>query len=227
MSVSRPSRSAVDAPARPPVLDGPGLSVRRDPPDRGRPIGYDLLFPDALEGGDAADRAQEAGYESGYADGRREAEKEARDAERAVLARVERALAALRHSTDAARSAYEERAAELERVVPGFAFELLEALFGRESELAIEPGRDAVARALALDETTLPAIARLAPCDAATIGEFADLAPSRSLTVVADPSVEPGGAVVEIGSTTIDSQLSPALERVRAVLAGSFEGDAP
>ena len=222
----RPSGSAVEAPVRPPVRDNQGLSVRRDPPDRGTPIGYALLFPDALEGGDATDRAQEAAYESGYADGRREAEKEARDAERAVLARVERAVAALRRSSDAARSAYEERAAELERVVPGFAFDLLEALLGRESELAIDPGRDAIARALALDETTLPALARLAPGDVATIGEFADLAPSRSLTVIADPSVEPGGALVEIGSTTIDSQLSPALERVRAVIAGPFERDA-
>jgi flagellar biosynthesis/type III secretory pathway protein FliH len=41
--------------------------------------------------------------------------------------------------------------------------------------------------------------------------------------VVADPTVEPGGAMVEIGSTTIDSQLSRALERVRAVIAGRPE----
>jgi flagellar assembly protein FliH len=224
--MSRPSGSGSTAPVRPPILDGQGLSVRRDPLDRGRPISYDLLFPDALDTGDAVDRAQAAGYEAGYSDGRREAEKEARDAERTILARVERAVSALQRSTDAARSAYEERGAELERVVPRFAFDLLEALFGRESELAKDPGRDAIARALALDETTLPAIARLSPDDVATIGELADLAPSRSLAVVADPAVEPGGALVEIGSTTIDSQLSPALERVRAVIAGPFERDA-
>jgi flagellar assembly protein FliH len=226
VTMSRPSGSGSTAPVRPPILDGQGLSVRRDPLDRGRPISYDLLFPDALDTGDAVDRAQAAGYEAGYSDGRREAEKEARDAERTILARVERAVSALQRSTDAARSAYEERGAELERVVPRFAFDLLEALFGRESELAKDPGRDAIARALALDETTLPAIARLSPDDVATIGELADLAPSRSLTVVADPAVEPGGALVEIGSTTIDSQLSPALERVRAVIAGPFERDA-
>jgi flagellar assembly protein FliH len=208
------------------MLDGPGLSVRRDPLDRGRPIDYDLLFPDALETGDMEDRAHMAGYETGYADGRREAEKEARDAERAILARVERAVSALQSSTDAARLAYEERGVELERVVPRFAFDVLEALFGRESELAMDPGRDAIARALALDESTLPAIARLSPDDAATIGDLADLAPSRSLTVVADPTVEPGGALVEIGSTTIDSQLTPALERVRAVIAGPLERNA-
>jgi flagellar assembly protein FliH len=213
-------------PARTPTTDGRGLSVRRAPFDRGTPIDYALLFPDAAEAGESQDSAHAAGYESGYADGRREAEKEARDAERAVLARVERAVAALRHATDGARAAFEERAAELETVVPRFAFELLEALFGRESELSIDPGRDAIARALALDETSLPIVARLAPDDAAIVGELADLALSRSLTVVADPAVEPGGALVEIGSTTIDSQLSPALERVRAVIAGPLERDA-
>jgi flagellar assembly protein FliH len=126
---------------------------------------------------------------------------------------------------DAAGSAYEERSAQLEDAVPRFAFELLEALFGRESALAADPGREAVARALALDESYLPAVARLSPDDADTIGDLADLAPSRSLTVVADPTIEPGGAMVEIGSTTIDSQLSRALERVRALIIGHPEED--
>ena len=223
--MSQPAGCRAAAAVRPPILDGQGFSVRRDPLDRGRPIDYDL-FPDSLGEGDTTDHAYEAGYEAGFADGRREAEREARDAERAVMARVDRAVAALDRSTAAARSAYEERSAELERAVPGFAFDLLEALFGRESELAIEPGRDAIARALALDESTLPVVARLSPGDADTIGDVADLAGSRTLTVVADAAVEPGGALVEIGSTTIDSQLSPAIERVRALIAGPVERDA-
>jgi flagellar assembly protein FliH len=229
VTMSRSLGSDAAAPFQPPIPEGRGLSVRRDPLDRGRPIDYDLLFPGVLEASDPADNAHAAGYEAGYADGRRDAEKEARDAERAILARVERAVSALRCSTDAARTAYEDRGAEFERSAPRFAFDLLEALFGRESELATDPGRDAIARALALDETTSPAIIRLSPDDAATIGDLAhlaDLAPSRSLTMIADPSVEPGGALVEIGSTTIDSQLSPALERVRAVIAGPCERDA-
>ena len=69
------------------------------------------------------------------------------------VARVDNAVNALRRSVDAARSAYEERSAQLESEVPRFAFELLESLFGRESVLAVDPGREAVARALALDET--------------------------------------------------------------------------
>ena len=113
---------------------------------------------------------------------------------------------------DAARSAYEERSAQLESAVPRFAFELLEALFDRESVLAVDPGREAVARALALDESYLPAVARVSPGDADTIGDIVELSPRYGPDY---STVEPGGAMVEIGSTTIDSQLSRALERVR------------
>ena len=217
------SRSGVAAPAGPRILEGQGLSVRRRPLDPGRPIDYASLSTCALVEGATTDRGHAAGYEAGYADGQRDAEAAARDAERAHVARVDTAVTALRRSVDAARSAFEDRSAQLESAVPRFAFELLEALFDRESVLAVDPGREAVARALALDEGTLPAVARLSPEDADTIGDLVDLAASRPVTVVADPMVEPGGAVVEIGSTTIDSQLSRALERVRAVIVGRPE----
>jgi flagellar assembly protein FliH len=215
------SRSGVAAPAGPRILEGQGLSVRRRPLDPGRPIDYASLSTCALVDGVSADR----GYEAGYADGQRDAEAAARDAEREGIARVDSALAALCDSVNAARAAYEERSTQLESAVPRFAFELLESLFGRESVLAVDPGREAVARALAMDEGTRPAVARLSPVDVDTIGDLVDLAASRPVTVVADPMVEPGGAVVEIGSTTIDSQLSRALERMRAVIVGHPEGD--
>jgi flagellar assembly protein FliH len=221
VTMRRGSGAGLASPAGPRILEGQGLSVRRRPLDPGRPIDYASLSTCALAEGVSTDR----GYEAGYADGQRDAETAARDAERACVARVDNAVAALSCSMDAARSAYEERSAQLESAVPRFAFELLEALFGRESVLAADPGREAVARALALDESSLAAVARLSPDDADTIGELADLAPSRPLAVVADPTVEPGGAMVEIGSTTIDSQLSRALERVRAVLVGHREED--
>jgi flagellar assembly protein FliH len=221
----RHSGTDLAAPAGPRVVDGHGLSVRRRPPDPARPIDYTSLSPCAPEAGGTVDRGHAAAYEAGYEEARRHAEEVAREVERDTLARIESAVSALGRSADAARSAYEERAAQLESAVPRFAFELLEALFGREAELAVDPGREAVARALALDESTLPAVARLSPDDAATIGDLADLSPSRRFTVVADPAVEPGGALVEVGSTTIDSQLSRALDRVRAVIIGTPAGD--
>jgi flagellar assembly protein FliH len=223
--MQREAGPALAAPAGPRILEGQGLSVRRRPLDPGRPIDYARLSPCTLVEGVAADHAHAAGYEAGYADGQRDAEAAAGDAERDGVARVESAVSALCRSVDAARSAYAERSGQLESAVPRFAFDLLETLFARESAIAVEPGRQAVARALALDETTLPAIARLSPEDADTIGEVADLSSSRPLTVIADPTVEPGGALVEIGSTTIDTQLSHALERVRAVLVGQPQED--
>jgi flagellar assembly protein FliH len=225
VTMQRDAGPAVAAPTGPRILDGQGLTVRRRPPEPGRPIDYARLSPCTLVEGVTADNGHAAGYEAGYADGQRDAEAAARDAERAGAARVDRAVSALGRSVDAARSAYEERSAQFEDAVPRFAFDLLEALFGRESALAVDPGREAVARALALDESTVPAVARLFPDDADTIGELAELSPSRSLTVIADPTVEPGGALVEIGSTTIDTQLSRALERVRAVIIGQPAGD--
>jgi len=215
----------VAAPAGARALDGQGLSVRRRPLDPGRPIDYARLSPCSLPDGATADNGHAAGYEAGYADGQRDAGEAVRDAERAAVARVDSAVSALCRSVEAARSAYEERSAQLENAAPQFAFDVLEALFGRESAIAVDPGREAVARALALDDSTVPATARVCPADAQTIGELIELSPSRSLTVVADPSVEPGGALVEIGSTTIDTQLSRALQRVRDVIVGHSEGD--
>jgi flagellar assembly protein FliH len=207
-------RPAVTAPAGQRSHDKRGFSVRRDPLDRGRPIDYATLDPCLLEDGLVTDR----GYEAGYADGQHDAEAAVRKAEQDALTRIDSAMSALGRAADAARTAYEDRSAELEDAVPRFAFELLEVLFGREAVLAVDPGRDAIARALALDESTLPAVARLSPDDAATIGDLGGLSPSRPLTVVADPTIEPGGALVEVGSTTIDSQLSRALDRVRDVV---------
>ena len=39
-----------------------------------------------------------------------------------------------------------------------------------------------------------------------------------SVRLVADPRVEPAGAVAETGVCRVDAQLGPALERVREVL---------
>ena len=60
------------------------------------------------------------------------------------------------------------------------------------------------------------AVVRLNPADVATVG---DLTFGRELTIVADPSVEPAGAIVEVGACTIDAQIGPALARVRKALS--------
>ncbi len=195
-----------------------GVSVRPRPHDPGVPIDYVVLSKDARAS--AADAGRDAGYEDGYAAGQEAARAETVEAARRARVRLEQALGALGHASDAAALAFAERRDQLEHSVTAFAFDLVETLLGRELALTAEPGRDAVARALAVDCSDLPAMVRIHPDDAEALrGVDGDaLAGTRELTLVVDASVEPGGAVVEIGEATIDSQLSAAVQRVRDVL---------
>ena len=196
----------------------PGVSVRRCPHDPGVPIDYVLLAGDAEPGG--PDTGHDAGFEAGYAKGQEVALAEAAAEARRGGARLDQALGALGEASRAATLALADRRNELEQSVTAFAFELVETLVGRELALADHPGRDAVARALAVDQGSLPATVRLHPDDAAALNHMgADaLTGTRELTFVVDEAVEPGGALVDIGGATIDSQLSSALQRVRDIL---------
>ncbi len=191
------------------------MRVTRRPDAPARSIDYA-----AFGGGQRsmADEGYADGYAAGYEAGRVEAANEHERSEAARRDAVARAIAAADAATEAARRGDEDRRTALDAQAPGFVFEILEILLGRESALAEDPGREAIARALVLDGTDRDAVARLHPDDVATLGELGDLAAMRTLTVVADPSVEPGGAVVELGETTIDSLFSEALARLRAVL---------
>ena len=103
--------------------------------------------------------------------------------------------------------------AQIEDDLAAAALTIAEAVIGRELALADAPGQDAIARALALAPAG-DAIVRLHPDDVATAGgDF-----GRELTILADPTVEPGGCIVEIGACTIDAQISTALDRVREAL---------
>lgn len=200
---------------------GRSLPVRQRPRQPSSPIAYAALASPADTAAAAEEEGYATGYETGYAEGRRRAAAEAEAAEQARSRQVDQALGALDRALESQSRAIERRQTELDQAVPGFAFELLEVLVQRELALATSPGRDAIERALATDDTTLPATARLHPSDVETLGSLEDLRSGRAVEVVADPSVEPGGALVEIGDATIDSQVSAALDRVRAVLVGT------
>jgi flagellar assembly protein FliH len=161
--------------------------------------------------------AARQGYDSGYGEGWARAAEEAAQRRREEAQRTARALSALSSALSAAEGAEVRMRAEIQAAVPKLAFALLEELFGREVTLASNPGREAVSRALALDEGAEPAVVRLNPAD---IEALEGLDVHRVLRVVADGAVEPGGAVVQIGPATLDAQLGPALARVRNVLLG-------
>jgi flagellar assembly protein FliH len=168
-------------------------------------------------------RAVRDGYEDGYADGQARAAAEA-ERERGVLAsRVEAVISSLEGAMRGAQALDAERRAELQSTASELAFTLLEELLARELALSSNPGRDAIIRALELDKGTEPATVRLNPRDLDALGEFADLTRGRQINLVADASVDCGGALVEIGRSTLDGQLRTALERVRGVLVGASE----
>jgi flagellar assembly protein FliH len=155
------------------------------------------------------------GYAEGYAEGLAQAASDASGIRLEEARRAEEALSGLTRALAAAQASDLRVRAELQAAAPRFAFALLEALLGRELELATNPGREAIARALALDEGSEPARVRLNPGDLDTLD---GIGLGRVMSVEPDPSVEPGGALVEVGPAILDGQLGPALERVRQVL---------
>jgi flagellar assembly protein FliH len=168
-------------------------------------------------------RAVRDGYEDGYADGQARAAAEAARERGVLVSRIEAAIASLESAVRGAQMLDAKRRVELQSTASELAFTLLEELLVRELALAANPGRDAITRALELDKGREPATVRLNPRDLDALGEFADIARGRQLSLVADSSVDPGGALVEIGRSTLDGQLSTALARVRVVLVGASE----
>ncbi|TAN30980.1 hypothetical protein EPN29_13995 [bacterium] len=161
------------------------------------------------------------GYEDGYADGLAKAAIESAALRDAESRRVEVAFAALSKALAEVHEIGTRLRTEVQTTVPKLAFSLLEELLGREAGLAANPGRDAIARALALDGGNQPAIVRMNPADVETLGDVSEISPGRELCLVADPSIKCGGALVEVGRSTLDAQLDSALERVRQVLLAS------
>jgi flagellar assembly protein FliH len=164
------------------------------------------------------EEATRQGYEEGYSEGLAQASRDATRTKNEESQRVAEAVSALQSAVAALQQMEGRLRSELQAAAPELAFDLLEALLGRQSELTTDAARESVARALALDEGTRPATVRLHPVDVETLG---DLHLARDVVVIADAGVEPGGALVEIDDTVFDGQLGTALERVRQVLLGS------
>jgi flagellar assembly protein FliH len=164
------------------------------------------------------------GYDEGYAEGLAKASANASLARDDAARRAEAILSALERAIEAVRESERRMQAELRESVPQLAFDIVEALLGREASSATDPGRDAIVRALSLDSGTEAATIRLNPLDLVTLGDLSDLDTHRELRVMPDATVERGGALVDLGNATVDSQLGTALERVKRVLVPTAEG---
>jgi flagellar assembly protein FliH len=165
-------------------------------------------------------RAQaQQGYDDGYRAGLAEGLAAGRAAAAAESAEAVSRAQALFHSlVEAAGDLRRRQALELkslEDTLARTAFDLASAVVGRELQLSSSPGADALARALALVPAGCVATARLHPGDVAVLGEVSEL-----VAVIADPAIEPGGCILEVGDSRIDAQLGSALDRVRSALSG-------
>lgn len=176
---------------------------------------------EAMEADSAA--ALRRGYDDGYAEGLARAAADAAAQRTEDDQKASAALSALARALAGADESERRMRAEVQSAAPKLAFALVEAILGRELTLAANPGHEAVARALALDEGMQPATVHLNPAD---VDALAAVDVGRVVRVVADPAVERGGALVEIGRATLDAQIGSAVERVRQILLGASDDGA-
>lgn len=173
------------------------------------------------EAEELAARRRDAGFEEGYqrgwdagseevaaaiADHRRSADRLA-----ACASAMERALGEL-HGRD------ERVIAEIEPDIVQLAVALATELVGRELASVDAPVVDALARAVQLVPDRGAPTVRVHPDDAETAREAVDadiVRWRRDVELVADPTIERGGCVVDVGPCRIDAQLGTALERLR------------
>jgi flagellar assembly protein FliH len=176
------------------------------------------------------EHAQQEGFDAGYADGllqgRAEAE-QALAAERAadqerLRERIEELIGA-RDVLLSAAARLESRQtaalADVEEMVLRAAYDVAEAIVGRELKLAADPVRDAVSRAMSLVPIEAAVVLRLHPEDAALLDLTAEWTRGQEVHVVADRSLERGDCIADAGPTRVDARIAAALNRVREVLA--------
>lgn len=178
--------------------------------------------------------ARATGYAEGWAQGQQAARiaaqaaaDQAEAARKAAEAAAEQKLARAIDALGRAAAQLEQRTAPtiamMEELILAAAVEITQALLGRE--LATVDGRahDALRRALSLTPPAEPVTVRLNPEDHQTLlrDEWSEefQVEGRTVRLLADPALQPGDAIAEAGSTTVDATLPAALERVREVLA--------
>lgn len=168
----------------------------------------------------AREEAARAGYLEGFTAGQQDALLAAQAHAAAAAEKTAAALQALDRATATLHERQSIAIADVEQQIVDMALAIAEAVVQRELTTSVAPGRDALLRALALAPERVDAVARLHPDDLASVGDLATLSAEREITLVADAAVERGGCVLDADHCRIDAQISPAIARVREVLAG-------
>lgn len=177
----------------------------------------------AIDPTEAVEEATAAGFQQGYADGLDAAHQAVLEATEDANKRVRRALAALCDAVEQFDQRQTLALADVENEIVTAAVAIASSILKREISVATDPGAEAIARAMAFAPDRGEVIARLHPLDAETLSMDNVSTGNRTVQVLADPNVEPGGCIAEIGDTRIDAQLSSALAKVAQVLGVAAE----
>jgi flagellar assembly protein FliH len=178
-------------------------------------------------------QARTTGYAEGWAQGKRDAaaSNEAAAA-RAVIAeeayeqRRSAALASAVNALGRAVTGLEDQLmptfTELQEVVLASAWELAEAIIGRTLRDDPERGADALRRAMSATPEHGDVIVSLHPDDYRNLvgegsGEDFDFQ-GRRIMLRPDPGLQPGDAVAETGTATVDATVAAAVARAREAL---------
>jgi flagellar assembly protein FliH len=204
------SAYGVDPRLTDPHLQDVVATARRSAVEQGTAEGHRAGYAAgmALAAAEAAVAAEQAAQVAAADEARRESQ-------------LDNALALLATAADAFRQRETTALAEIEDTVTDLALQIARAVLDREVAASENPGREAVARALTLAPRDCPATVRVSPADAASLGDLETLGAGRHLVVVADPTIEPGGCVVDAAGRQVDAQIGPALKRVADALQGS------
>jgi flagellar assembly protein FliH len=181
-----------------------------------------------------AEAARAAGYADGWAQAQRaaqqirKAERERTDAIAAADAQaranvLDQSVTAINTAVNRLEKRLGPDFEELEEIILSMAVELAQALLGRELGEVGNRAADAMHRAFNLLPPTGLVTVRLHPDDYRTLTDSDSLIQEysyqgRVVTLRRDPSLQPGDAIAECAATTVDAQLSRALERVRGEL---------
>jgi flagellar assembly protein FliH len=161
------------------------------------------------------ERTRAAAWDTGYQDGLEQARLEAERQSEQARSTLELAQLALGEATRQAAASFDLERRRLEAGAVELAFSLTKAILSRELELSRSLGEEAITRALGESPPSTQLIVRLNPGDIETIG--ASNGVDEATRIVADPSIGPGGCVLEVGTTVVDARIETALARIRRV----------
>ena len=166
----------------------------------------------------ATEDGYRAGYDAGFNAGLEDAAAAIASRERTRSEQLNAVLELLAHEVDVIAQRHAEVIDEIEHQAVATATAIAEILVGRELRATEDRGLDGVRRALAFAPPHGPVVARLHPDDVQSLGDPNAVLVGRALSVIADPSLQPGDALVDVGPARIDARISQALQRIHEVL---------